>query len=117
MTYEDILGQFGSEIADAVRFLTKEAIPGKAESVSKMEELKVSIVRLKTAPQWVQAVKLGDRVSNLKSFPAMWSREKISNYLTEAAFIARELGDASEGLHARLLSRIAQARITLSIIG
>jgi (p)ppGpp synthase/HD superfamily hydrolase len=116
-SYDDLLGQFGLEIACAVRFLTKEEISGKAESVSKMEELQENIARLKTASRWVRAVKLADRVSNLKSFPAMWSREKISNYLAEAAFIARELGDASEGLHARLLSRIAQARITLSIIG
>ena len=83
--------------------------------ISKLEQLKENLARIKEAPRYVQCVKLADRCSNLKAFPAMWSREKIANYLDEAKLIADELGHASEGLHARLLHRIAEARMILSI--
>ena len=83
---------------------------------SKLAELEENLERLKGAPKYVQAVKLADRISNLKSFPAMWGREKVSNYLDESALIARTLASSSEGLHARLLSRIASTRAMLSLL-
>jgi (p)ppGpp synthase/HD superfamily hydrolase len=115
VTFEDIKQQFGLEIATGVQALSKdESIACVGES--KRAQLEESLLRLKVAPRYVQAVKLADRVSNLKSFPAMWSREKVTNYLEEAMLIARELGDASEGLDARLRARVAQSRVTLSIM-
>lgn len=116
VTIEDIAAQFGEEVADGVGSLTKSEEVLSTSEHSKLEELQENLIRLKKAPRYVQVVKLGDRISNLKSFPAMWTREKIANYLDESALIARELGDSSEGLHARLLMRIAQARITLSLL-
>jgi (p)ppGpp synthase/HD superfamily hydrolase len=115
VTFEDVREQFGLEIATGVQALSKD------ESIvcvgdSKRAQLEESLLRLATAPQYVQAVKLADRVSNLKSFPAMWSRDKVTNYLEEAMLIARALGPASEGLDARLRARVAQARVTLSIM-
>lgn len=115
VTFEDIKEQFGLEIALGVQALSKdESIV--CEGDSKRAQLEESLLRLKDAPVYVQAVKLADRVSNLKSFPAMWSREKVTNYLEEAMLIARALGSASEGLDARLRSRVAQAKVTLSIM-
>jgi (p)ppGpp synthase/HD superfamily hydrolase len=115
VTLADIEQQFGSEVAAGVSALTKDESIASPDG-TKLSELEENLSRLALAPRYVQAVKLADRVSNLKSFPAMWSREKVSSYLDEAALIARTLGDASEGLHARLLSRVASARVTLSII-
>lgn len=112
----DVRQHFGDDVARGVAALSKSADVKSAEKDSKLAELEENLVRLKAAPQYVQAVKLADRISNLKSFPAMWSRQKIANYLDESALIASELGHASEGLHARLLSRIAQARVMLSIM-
>ncbi len=115
VTLKDIEQQFGLEVAAGVSALTKnDAI--NSPNGTKRAELEENLSRLVLAPNYVQAVKLADRVSNLKSFPAMWSREKVASYLDEAALIARTLGTASEGLHARLLSRIANARVTLSIM-
>lgn len=113
---DDVREHFGDVIAAGVSALTKSETVESVGEDSKLVELEENLVRIKAAPQYVQAVKLADRISNLKSFPAMWSRQKISNYLDESALIARELGQASEGLHARLLSRIAHARMTLSIM-
>jgi (p)ppGpp synthase/HD superfamily hydrolase len=104
VTLEDIAQHFGDEIAVGVDALTKR--DGMVENIA----------RLKKAERYVQVVKLADRSSNLKTFPAMWDRDKVSSYLDESLLIARELGEASEGLHARLLSRVSQAKVTLSIM-
>ena len=114
-TIKDIEQQFGIEVALGVAALTKDNSL-QSNEVSKLESLRENLLRLKEMPHYVQAVKLADRISNLKSFPAMWTREKVSNYLDEASMIARELGQSSEGLQARLLSRVARSKVTLSIM-
>lgn len=111
----DVRAQFGEEISRGVAALSKNESIEEIDKLSKLEQLKESIVRIKAASRYVACVKLADRVSNLKAFPAMWSRQKIANYLDESKLIADELGYASEGLHARLLHRIAEARRVLSI--
>ncbi len=115
VTVDDIRDNFGDEVAVGVAALSKNAAVEEASAVSKLEQLRESVMRVKASPRYVWVVKLADRVSNLKNFPAMWSREKIAHYLDEAAYIAAELGAASEGLHARLVHRIAEARRMLSI--
>jgi (p)ppGpp synthase/HD superfamily hydrolase len=115
VTQKDISDQFGDNVAYGVGALSKSKSISCAGD-SKMDQLTESIARIKQFPKYVWAVKLADRISNLKSFPAMWGREKISAYLNEASLIARELGEASEGLHARLLASIAQTRVMLSIM-
>lgn len=115
VTQKDISDQFGDDVAYGVGTLSKDGSI-VCEGVSKRAQLIESLKRVKLCPKYVWVVKLADRVSNLKSFPAMWSREKIAEYLDEAMLIAKELGEASEGLHARLLSRIAHARVMLSIM-
>jgi (p)ppGpp synthase/HD superfamily hydrolase len=115
VTVAHVRDQFGDVVAKGVAALSKdEAVPDGARG-SKRAQLEENIARIKASPRFVQAVKLADRVSNLKSFPAMWDREKVAHYLDESSLIARELGSASEGLHARLLSRIADARVMLSL--
>jgi (p)ppGpp synthase/HD superfamily hydrolase len=115
VTIEDICDQFGDDVANGVSALTKRAAMESTNSHSKAHEVEENLVRLKLAPSYVQAVKLADRVSNLKSFPAMWGREKVACYLDESSIIARGLQDASEGLYARLLTRIANMRAMLSL--
>lgn len=114
VTEEQVREQFGDVIADGVAALTKDET-NESASYSKHEETLMSLAKLSSAPKYVQAVKLADRVSNLKNFPAMWGREKVTAYLDESAMIARALSESSEGLHARLLSRIAECRVMLSL--
>lgn len=116
VTVENIHEQFGKAIADGVAALCKCDTVLERDEHSKLQQLKESLGRIKTSPRYVQVVKLADRVSNLKVFPSMWGRTKISNYLDEAALIAHELVGASEGLHARLVSRIAEARVMLLLL-
>lgn len=109
VTYQDVLAQFGEEVAVAVQFLTKN------DDVPQPEQLRENLERLDGAPTLVQCVKLADRVSNLKAFPAMWDRTRIGKYLDDSRIISEHLGDASENLNARLLSRIAENRVKLSL--
>lgn len=109
-TEADISNQFGEEIAFGVAALTKNP------KLKGREQLVENLKRLETVPPHIQVVKLADRVSNLKSFPAMWDRDKIADYLNEASLIANQLGTASETLHARLLMRIAENRTRLSLV-
>jgi (p)ppGpp synthase/HD superfamily hydrolase len=83
--------------------------------VPQPEQLRENLGRLRRAPRYVKVVKIADRVSNLKAFPAMWDRDRIGRYLDDAILIAEQLGHASETLHARLLMRIVDARHKLSL--
>ena len=108
-TYQDLVDQFGQTTADDVLGVSKNTELPKAEQFDDM------IRRAKAAAPRVQCVKMADRLSNLKVFPDFWDREKIAQYLQEAVVIAEELGDASIGLKAKLLTRVASMRKTLSL--
>ncbi len=105
----EIEREFGKEIAHAVALLTKD------ETVVQSKQLTENLGRLEKAPGYVQCIKLADRVSNLKAFPAMWDKARIGKYLDDSALIANKLGTASETLNARLLMRVAQNRMKLSL--
>lgn len=113
---EELRRQFGDVIADGVCALTKNHSIVCTEEYSRHEQLIENIARLKVSPPYVQSVKLADRVSNLKTFPAIWSREKVARYLEESMQISSELGSSSLGLNARLLSRVAETRVMMSLL-
>ena len=114
VTLDDIFEHFGKAVRDGVAALTKDYSldAGTGQDVLLQENL----ARLSQSPARVQAVKMGDRISNLKVFPSFWSRDKIRTYLDQSVLIAKTLGDASEGLQARLLARVGEARTMLSLI-
>lgn len=106
---QDVRDQFGDRIADGVGFVTKD------ESVPQPEQLRENLVRLEVAPLEIKVVKMADRVSNLKAFPAMWDRDRIGRYLDDSVLISKSLGHSSEMLNARLLSRVSEMRNILSL--
>lgn len=106
---DELQVEFGAEITQAVLFLTKD------DTVEQSNQLNENLGRLELAPAFVQCVKLADRVSNLKVFPAMWNKARIGKYLDDSAVIAQCLGGASETLNARLLMRVAENRMKLSL--
>jgi (p)ppGpp synthase/HD superfamily hydrolase len=109
VSIDEVISEFGSTVASGVQFLSKD------DSVPQPEQLRENLSRLVVAPNFVQAIKLADRVSNLKAFPAMWDRARIGKYLDDSALISQRLGDASETLNARLLMRVAENRMKLSL--
>lgn len=118
VSLETIKEAFGEGAAISVAALSKDSSVDSSH-LSKWRQLEENLERIKRSPEYlrqsIKCVKLADRISNLKSFPHMWSKEKISNYLDESVMIAEALGSASETLHARLLVRIAEARKILSL--
>jgi guanosine-3',5'-bis(diphosphate) 3'-pyrophosphohydrolase len=114
-TEKDIFEVFGQEIMDGVLALSNEVGVEEKSKDSKLNRLEKKLKKLQAEPRWIQAVKVADRLSNLKTFPTFWTTEKISNYLSEAELISDMIGNSSKGLNARLLSRINKTRVMLSI--
>lgn len=101
-TYDDIVKEFGSGVADGVLALSKNSnLSGK---VAQMED---SLERIKKQPAEVWMVKLADRITNLQPPPKHWNEEKIHAYRDEAGLILKHLGQANEFLRARLQMKIA----------
>ncbi|MCA9354881.1 MAG: bifunctional (p)ppGpp synthetase/guanosine-3',5'-bis(diphosphate) 3'-pyrophosphohydrolase [Candidatus Kaiserbacteria bacterium] len=109
VTYENVRDQFGQITADDVQVTSKNSRLQKGEQFVDM------LQRAKAAPARVQCVKLADRLSNLKTFPSFWDRDKIAQYLDEAVVIAETLGGASVELKAKLLTQVADMRKVLSL--
>ncbi|QSX32244.1 bifunctional (p)ppGpp synthetase/guanosine-3',5'-bis(diphosphate) 3'-pyrophosphohydrolase [Shewanella avicenniae] len=101
-TYEQILAEFGQEIADGVSALTKDTKLGSKEA-----QMQDSLARIKLQPKAVWMVKLCDRITNLQAPPAHWDNTKIKAYQAEARLILLQLGDANPFLAQRLAAKIA----------
>jgi (p)ppGpp synthase/HD superfamily hydrolase len=82
LTYSDIKNEFGTEVANGVAALTKDAkIKGR-----KMKVID-SLERIKDQPYEVWAVKLADRLANLQYPPFFWDNKKKKDYLAESQII------------------------------
>lgn len=103
--YDDILQQFGKDVADGVLALTKsKTIEGKRE---KMLD---SLTRIKQQPTEIWAIKMADRICNLYAPPYYWTTAKKIEYLEEAQLIHRELQAANQYLANRLMAKIIEYR-------
>jgi len=109
-TYETISDIFGRKVANGVLALTKnEAIEGKQ---AQMED---SLLRIKTQPKGVWAVKMADRITNLKKPPHYWNLSKKQYYLTEAQLIYENLQEGNAYLAQRLKEKIQNYNQYLTI--
>ena len=90
-TYESVNDNFGVEVADGVRALTKSK-----QLQTKKERIADSLQRIISQPHEVWIVKMADRISNLQRPPAYWVKVKINKYKKEAMIIYNELKDASD---------------------
>jgi (p)ppGpp synthase/HD superfamily hydrolase len=103
--YEDVLQEFGVQVADGVDALSKrKSING--EPVSKPEQMKDSLGRIREQGSEIWVVKLADRITNLQRPPVYWTAEKIRGYHTEACRILEALGSASVHLSARMQQKL-----------
>jgi guanosine-3',5'-bis(diphosphate) 3'-pyrophosphohydrolase len=102
-TLEEIEDKFGNEIAMAVSALTKKQKSG----LTKEQQMRDSLSRIKELPFEVWAVKLADRITNLQPPPTYWDNEKKIIYQKEAQLILNELKAGNEFL-ARRLEKLIQ---------
>ena len=100
-TYEDILQEFGADVANGVQALSKD----KTLNI-KQEQMQDSLKRIKEQAKEVWVVKMADRVANLGEPPHYWSLEKKRAYQEEARLILEQLHEASEQMANRLKAKI-----------
>lgn len=101
-TYEELVDEFGSEVAKGVQALTKN------DTLPKSEKMLDSLNRTKQLPKEVWAVKLADRITNLQTPPAHWNTEKKIEYVKEAEIISKILNGCNPYLESRLQLKIEE---------
>lgn len=102
VTYDVLVGEFGSKVADGVLALTKD------RSIAKDKQIDESLRRVRLQPREVWMVKMADRITNLYPPPALWSAERKISYREEAMEICNSLELANTSLAARLRERIRE---------
>lgn len=101
-TFEEIVDEFGKEIADAVLALTKNS------KIPKEDRMTDSLNRIKELQNEVWAVKLADRITNLQVPPESWTIEKITEYHKQAILIHNSLKEGNQYLQERLSQKISE---------
>ena len=92
VTYDELVKNFGKEVADAVQSLSKNpALPRE-------EQMNDSLNRILSQRQEVASVKLADRICNLRFKDINWTLDKTSRYLTESIMIYARLKDKNKHL-------------------
>ncbi len=99
-SYEELKNTFGEPVAQGVLALTKN------KSLPKEEQMRDSLNRIKQLPTEVWAIKLADRITNLKAPPKEWEQNKKTHYMEESKMIFTELEKGNEYLAKRLNAMI-----------
>jgi len=107
-TYDQLVEEFGIEVADGVHALTKDESVGADLSKQEQKKLQMadSLERIRKQPREIWMVKMADRITNLQPPPKHWIRDKISRYRKEAYEIYQCLKEGSHHLAARLEEKI-----------
>lgn len=100
----EVAEAFGDDIAEAVWALT--------EDTKLLEEYRLtdSLAKIRQLPREIWAVKMADRITNLQTPPASWSKEHIREYLFDSIQILEALKGGNEYLEKRLAEKIEEYR-------
>jgi (p)ppGpp synthase/HD superfamily hydrolase len=99
-TFDELVNEFGKEIAEAVLSLTKSS------NIPKEQRMNDSLKRITELQKEVWAVKLADRITNLQVPPKHWDLQKITEYQKQAILIHKSLKGGNEYLENRLWEKI-----------
>lgn len=95
-TYEELVGEFGQEIADLVREVTDD------KNLPSSERKRLQIVNSPKKSPRAKMIKIADKLSNLKSIlhspPTAWSEERKRAYFDWAAQVV----DGCKGINQAL---------------
>ena len=104
-TFEELEENFGIEVAEGVKALTKdESLPDKSSMMLD------SLARIQALDKEVAIVKLADRITNLQEPPMHWVNEKKLAYRKEAQLILETLNGKNDYLSIRLQHKIDEYR-------
>ncbi|WP_281234178.1 HD domain-containing protein [Flavobacterium gelatinilyticum] len=101
-TFEELEREFGTEVAEGVSALTKNA------ALPKEEKMPDSLNRISKLRKEVWAIKLADRITNLQKPPKTWDDLKRRKYKEEAAVILEKLKGGNAYLENRLKAKIEE---------
>lgn len=98
---------FGQEVADAVSVLSKAVPVFDENSGAVKEKLKKPLsdyyAKIAGSPEWVQRVKLADRLDNVRTM-GIWPRTRIEKYLRETDDFILSIAEAvDQELYQQLL--------------
>ena len=108
ITYEQFRNEFGTEVADGVKALTKN------KNLEKKDQMKDCLKRIEKQPMEVWMVKMADRITNLQPPPSHWDLKKREEYREQAKQIYNSLKDADVFLADRLKRKIEDYRIFIN---
>ena len=101
VSVDNVEALFGPQVTAGVLALTKDtSLP------TKQAQMVDSLNRIQKQPHAVWCVKMADRISNLRTPPSHWSREKATAYQAEAQMIYDSLHEANDYLADRLAEKI-----------
>lgn len=97
-------------ILNGIKALTKDK-----SLLTKQAQMKDSLDRLKLLPEYIQMVKIADRITNLGIPPSHWDSKKIISYKEEAKTIMTELTSPNMYLVTKLSDKINTYTKNMSI--
>jgi (p)ppGpp synthase/HD superfamily hydrolase len=106
-TYEIILDEFGKEVADGVKALSKNY------NLEKSAQFEENINRILEQPKDIWLVKMADRITNLNPPPNFWTAEKRKLYLEQSIVLYDTFKEANVFLADRLKTKIEQYKFYL----
>jgi len=99
VTYEMVLAEFGAEIADLVRSVTDD------KHMAKVERKQKQVEHAAHAGPGTAALKLADKISNLRSLAASpphgWDRARLREYVEWSQLVVSRLPEPNEYLRQR----------------
>jgi (p)ppGpp synthase/HD superfamily hydrolase len=107
-TYEDLAGQFGTDVASLVAEVTDD------KALPKAERKRVQVETASRKSVRAQLLKIADKTSNLRSLlenpPAGWSRERLLEYIDWAEAVVSQLRGRNAALDAAFVAARDNAR-------
>ena len=104
-SYEELSEQFGEDVAQGVRALTRNhALPTAQARVAD------SLMRIRRQPKEVWMAEMADWIVSLSPPPADWSKEQKGQLFQSARMVHSTLADAHRALAARLEEQIDMYR-------
>lgn len=99
-TFGEIAKKFGSEIADAVKALTKN------KQLDEDQQLLDSLQRIAKQRKEVALVKMADRIDNLSALNPVWDKDRAIWYVNQSLLIVDKLQQKDERMTNLLIEQI-----------
>ena len=100
INYKDIFKEFGENIAEGVKSLSKNY------NLAKEVQVEDSLSRILKQPKEIWMVKMADRIINLSQPPSFWTSEKKQRYFEQSKLIYNTFKNTNKLLDQRLNTRI-----------